>query len=449
MKTVKRSLVALLLALCMVLSLIACDIPISSPSESSSSEATSSESASSQEQLKAEGLAFLAIDINPSIEIVLEDGLVKSVNACNDDASVLLSGENLIGLTSDEATEKIVALAEELGYLNDDNNGVKITVTADDEDIASAIEEFAKEAVKKGSSRAIVNTNPRLADEREVKELKDENPEFYKNLSPAKLRLVKSIMEFDPDMTIEVGIEMSTEELLTLLKEYSDEFEGMVSEELRKQFKERKHAMKEEAKQRIEELYGEDYNALSEKLDALKALYEEVEAKAVAVELSSEDVQAILALIDNIEADIYVEDDVATIESIELYFDESFGPEFFEIKDELYEILKKYDKHSYALSEDEIAQITELCGETSATTLGDLKMLIKRTEAELRLAKDAFKPDMLEQIIIDEMEKRFDEIEVQIKEDLKEEMENARTHFETQKQHRHEQNERHNEPHSK
>lgn len=449
MKTVKRSLVALLLALCMVLSLIACDIPISSPSESSSSEATSSESASSQEQLKAEGLAFLAIDINPSIEIVLEDGLVKSVNACNDDASVLLSGENLIGLTSDEATEKIVALAEELGYLNDDNNGVKITVTADDEDIASAIEEIAKEAVKRGSSRAIVNTNPRLADEREVKELKDENPELYKNLSPAKLRLVKSIMEFDPDMTIEVGIEMSTKELLTLLKEYSDEFEGMVSEELRKQFKERKHAMKKEAKQRIEELYGEEYNALSEKLDALKALYEEIEAKAADVELSSEDVQAILALIDNIEADIYVENGVATIESIELYFDESFGQDFFEIKDELYEILKKYDKHSYALSEDEIAQITELCGETSATTLGDLKMLIKRTEAELRLAKDAFKPDMLEQVIIDEIEKGFDEIEAQIREDLKDEMENAKAHFETQKQHRHEQNELHNEPHNK
>ena len=117
--------------------------------------------------------------------------------------------------------------------------------------------------------------------------------------------------------------------------------------------------------------------------------------------------------------------------------------------DELYEILKKYDKHSYALSEDEIAQITELCGETSATTLGDLKMLIKRTEAELRLAKDAFKPDMLEQVIIDEIEKGFDEIGAQIREDLKEEMENARTHFETQKQHRHEQNELHEEPHNK
>ena len=65
----------------------------------------------------SENYAYVTIDINPSVELIVKDGKVVSINAGNEDASILLSGEDLVGLTVEEATGKIVKLAEELGYL--------------------------------------------------------------------------------------------------------------------------------------------------------------------------------------------------------------------------------------------------------------------------------------------------------------------------------------------
>ena len=77
--------------------------------------------------------SYLAIDINPSMELVLKDELAVSVKACNDDAAVLLSGEDFTDMTVEEVSESIVVLAEELGYLTEENDAVKITVVSDDE----------------------------------------------------------------------------------------------------------------------------------------------------------------------------------------------------------------------------------------------------------------------------------------------------------------------------
>ncbi|MBO5374255.1 MAG: hypothetical protein J6A54_02245 [Clostridia bacterium] len=441
MKTLKKSLVAFTLALCMVLSLMACSIPATQPTESSSNEPNTTQ---------VTGLAYLAIDINPSIELVLENGKVKGVNACNDDASVLLSGEDLSGLTADEATEKIVALAEELGYLNDENTGVKITATADDEDIIKALEEIAAEGAKKGSSRALVNSNPRLADEREVKELKDENPELYKNLSPAKLRLIKSIMEYDPDMTIEIGVEMSTEELVKLLKEYSEEYASMLGKELKEKFKNRKQELKAEAERRISEIYGEAHDNILTKLEALKTLYKEIKAEAEATVISDEDAEAILNLIGEESASVISNDEgEITVKSVEKYFDKAFDAELEKAKEELKAILDKYDEDLYALTEDDIAKITELCGETSVKVLADLEALIDATEAELKVVKDEANLDLIQQAVIQGIEEGFKDFENQIKEELKSDMESAKTHFEEQKQHRHDLHNEKNEAPSK
>ena len=67
---------------------------------------------------------------------------VVGVKACNDDASVLLSGENLENMSVSEATEKVVELAEELGYLTEENDDVKVVVTADTEEITAMLEEL-------------------------------------------------------------------------------------------------------------------------------------------------------------------------------------------------------------------------------------------------------------------------------------------------------------------
>ncbi len=81
----------------------------------------------------------LTIEINPSIELLLDqDDCVVLTMAKNKHAELLLADENLVGLTSVEATNKIVTLAAKTGYIttqNTDNveNAVLIAVVNDDE----------------------------------------------------------------------------------------------------------------------------------------------------------------------------------------------------------------------------------------------------------------------------------------------------------------------------
>ena len=44
--------------------------------------------------------SFVSLDINPSVELVVEDGKVTNVYATNDDAKVLIYDEELVGKDS-------------------------------------------------------------------------------------------------------------------------------------------------------------------------------------------------------------------------------------------------------------------------------------------------------------------------------------------------------------
>ena len=172
----------------------------------------------------ASGEAYLTVDINPSLEFLLEDDKVVSVKAGNEDGATLISGEIFVGLTSEECVKKVVELAEDTGYLNDDNADVDIAVAADEEDVRIEIEARAKKGAEAGSIIAKVNIGARAQDVREVKKLLEENAEAYKSLTPVKYRLITAVMQFDDTMTYEKGAEMSIKELKELLEEHADEF---------------------------------------------------------------------------------------------------------------------------------------------------------------------------------------------------------------------------------
>lgn len=437
MKTFNKTLVSLMLALLLVLSLSSCAIPAITDTQSASS---SSSSSSTNEAPSATNLAtsYLAIDINPSIELVIENGKIVSVIACNDDAEVLLSGEDLVGLTTDEATEKIVALAEELGFINDENTAVKITVTSEDDESSAEIEKKAKDGAQRGSSRAIVNSNPRLADEREVKALQDENPELYKDLTPAKLRLIKSIMEFDPEMTIEKGASMSHKELIELLKGYADEFKGMVGDEVREKIKERKEEIKKDKEQKIAEVYGEEFISTWEKLYSVSEFYKEIKKNALNATLSVEDAEAICTLVGEELATVLMADELITVDEIEHLFDKKFFERGDELKASIEAILDKYSPDAYVLTEAELARLTEIYGENDATTLGDVKAIIRELSIELAQIKKDAVLDTDKQGRLDEIDKSFEEASNKVGEKIKQDfgslVDGAIEHFREQKE---------------
>lgn len=100
----------------------------------------------------------LTVDINPSIELMVDDeGLVVSATALNDDGSILIAGEALVGKTPEEAVELVVSLAAETGYLVQGNvevadNTVKISVSGDSkyaEQLRKAVEKKAEAVLEK------------------------------------------------------------------------------------------------------------------------------------------------------------------------------------------------------------------------------------------------------------------------------------------------------------
>ncbi len=100
----------------------------------------------------------MTVDVNPSVEFMIDDqNKVASVTALNDDGSILIAGEAFVGKTPEEATELVLSLACETGYLvkgnvETDENTVKISVSGDSkyaEQLSKDIEAKAGDVLKK------------------------------------------------------------------------------------------------------------------------------------------------------------------------------------------------------------------------------------------------------------------------------------------------------------
>lgn len=398
-----------------------------------------------EETLK--GCAYLAIDINPSLEIVVEDGEVTDIYAVNDDASVLLSGEDFIGLTTEDAVKEIVELAEEMGYLNTDNTVVKLTVASDDEEYAEEVETDATEGAESGSEIADVNNEPRSADDRTCKKLKEKDPERYKGLTPAKVRLIEAIMRYDESITFEVAVEMEFSELMATLRQYVEEYGALDGEQLKQEYHERKQALKEEKEREIAALYGEEYLAKWERVQALKKAVLDLERSVEQSGISSAHAEAIQQLLSLTDLTEISEDEQITVEEIDEYLDKRFLPlqkKFGELKDVLAQvknslqtILENYDKDAYALTADDLAALAEVWGEeVQATTLADLKAFVKAQIDALEEIKEELQ-ETLTQEQLEEIEQTLEtvkEVKDQVRKNMEEMIEHKKNEFSEEKQ---------------
>ena len=413
MKKILGKLAAGGVALGLCLSVAACNVGgISDGSSTSSGTA------------QAAANTYLVLDINPTVELLVSEGKVVGVKAGNDDAGVLLSGEDLTGLTVEQASEKIVALAEKMGYLNDGNKKIKITVVSDDAGKAQEMENAAKAGAEKGSEKAEVNSAPRSRDERTVKKLQAENPELYKDLTPAKVRLIEAIMQYDGTMTYEKGAAMKVSEL----DELEDKFENRYDE------------AKAETERKIAAVYGEEYLAAWDKYTALETAFELLEDKAENVSLSDEDIQAILALLGIEDKALISENGAVTPDSVDDYLDKHFdddSDENEEKEEAIEDILDKYDEDEYVLTEADLAALSEAWGETlSFATLEEAEEFIDDKEDELDEMKDAIELTKEQKAEIKALKEELKNLKKQIREEMKSEIDAAKEELRRQKEER-------------
>lgn len=186
----------------------------------------SAEGQQQQEEVIKES-AFVTIDINPSIELVMnEDRIVTSVGAANADAEVLLWQEeqNIVGQDIEAAVARITALAVEMGYLTEENADISVTVTTKggktEQALLTAIDETIAGAVKDTGIEVKVEEAVDLVLSRELARVKEENvgkPGYDDTLTLSRYRLIKSALKADRELTMDVAVQMTNEKLTAVV----------------------------------------------------------------------------------------------------------------------------------------------------------------------------------------------------------------------------------------
>ncbi len=102
-----------------------------------------------------DGQGYVTIETNPSVELVIGEGnVVVAVNGLNEDGKLLISSEELVGLSIEEATQKVIELTEQLGFtvqgtVDEESQEIKISVSATSEDLAAHLKETVEEETAK------------------------------------------------------------------------------------------------------------------------------------------------------------------------------------------------------------------------------------------------------------------------------------------------------------
>lgn len=166
--------------------------------------------------------ATVTLDINPQIEIVLdEDEIVMEVNFLNDDGLEIFSRDiQYKGMTLDEVLELIVNRLDEEGIIiSDDENIVMVHVEGISEDVINTIlgrveARIQYEGTIRNKIMRVVRTNDIELDEQELTEIQQLQEEY--NINPGRVILIYRILEMDDSYTVEDLMQLSMRELYAL-----------------------------------------------------------------------------------------------------------------------------------------------------------------------------------------------------------------------------------------
>lgn len=176
-----------------------------------------------------EGKSFVSLDINPSVELIVEDGKVVNVYATNDDARVLIYDEELVGKDFETVVDMLIDLSVECGHLSSDNQVVDFSVSSSSEDLAAKLEgKIENIVVSSGEENGLeltFSTEGVFSLIRELDALKEEykNNLEIQNLTVEEFKIISSAVESDEALSYEEAVKLSTDQLMNHITESRDE----------------------------------------------------------------------------------------------------------------------------------------------------------------------------------------------------------------------------------
>lgn len=162
---------------------------------------------------------YVAVDINPSIEFIVdEDDIITSFNLVNDDALILCADVDFIGMNIEEAVELFINLATEAGYIDieTEDNAVLFTVLGgDDEALREQLQEKIRVRAFRYFARNFINAEIFTEDFAQA-DLLLQAEEL--GITPGKLKLILLAQGYDETLTIEVGMETPVKDLVAQVR---------------------------------------------------------------------------------------------------------------------------------------------------------------------------------------------------------------------------------------
>jgi len=177
-----------------------------------------------QQDVDAEtGVTLLAVDINPSIEFVLdEDDIVVSFSFGNEDAEIAAADIDFIGLPFDEALELFLNAAMETGYIDIETNDNTVIITVGNENAAKEgeLQENAEAAalgfLEQHRIGAAVMNGKLVYDE--LAQLAEEH-----DISIGKVRVIQALLATDETLTFDSFVDVPMNELMDQLEDAHQE----------------------------------------------------------------------------------------------------------------------------------------------------------------------------------------------------------------------------------
>lgn len=228
MKKLLAALLCMAMAMATLTTLTACSP--SDPSNSAGGDDTPT--------VIAADLACVNIDINPSIELIVDkDSKVISVRGTNDDGVLLLFDEQtVVGKPLDEALEIIIGYAARYGFLTADNPVIGAVANSDNAELLTAVKQAINASITAASTATGIELSVDLDGAfslyRRLSELKARFPQnqAIQSLTVNKLRLAVSVSE-TTGISLEAAIELDESRLLELIAAADQKIEEYAIEE--------------------------------------------------------------------------------------------------------------------------------------------------------------------------------------------------------------------------
>lgn len=174
--------------------------------------------------------SYVSIDINPSIELTADkNDIVKTIRPMNADAAVLIFEEEFTGMNIEDACVKIIGLATDLGYIDENGeNAIKIVGINDnqehEEELSSNIAGKVKAYLTQNSISASISASVNPSNE--LKKAAKQN-----GISVGKMALINELCAKNPEITFDEAKTKSVKEINESLKNYdANTIENLISE---------------------------------------------------------------------------------------------------------------------------------------------------------------------------------------------------------------------------